>query len=1112
MNDNDRDKENKQEERQDQAQKPELSRREFLYIAGVFGMTPVVNGVDPFQTIRKAQTAKPKVEQKVALPVRNLVISCLRADDLLALDFECINLVARPGAPPKLVRENASAPAYLVVHFPPQSIAEQAFFETTPDYKPDPKSPPEPTTAETPKTPPVLSRISGPTRLAFLIPSDVKEIPLTLESLLSWEMYEPSLVPVALPPKLPQQVSREPRPAAFALPLAKSGQNLYQMRISKVPAQLNLNILKLAPPAGHQTAVEMPYRLILSPHALNVWRHSLQAVTRNGRTELWHTSLGALNPDGTVSETDHPYLAVRAVWARDFGSAVPAAPPNHSNEPFRMSLDGRDRYEIVNLTSNFSLKLAGKPWETKPVAVNRLMLTSLGAWLDSEGVWVPTPITVEGWRHRATLGRDHYVKVVYKGFLLPFGHAASLIKVTERKFRKGGDGQAVAYLFQRMYIVVRKPEKSFPAPFQPNDGRQVPFRKVRITTPMTPPLEDPARTEMFSGALQSAFWPQVSMKDFRFHCVAVDWAGNESEFDMPMPFIDAEVAFNANKVQSVIGTYNQSGEAPRRRPPLNGQKVAFAVPKKKGDTELETDSIAFSVAFPGGRVSADGFREADQPLFFPVMEDASVSIPALKSLVQLGATRINYPKTYITSGLGGPNKGEVFAAIASAPAVNFGSGGGGGKSGGVATPSFSIVGLSRALGPVGGKPPSGGGGADPLAEVEDALADVIGGKFDPKKFFDDQAKLLGGLLLGDIVKAVADFMSSPDSALVIKNEVVEDANKLPVEIHTFVRWKPELKDFSVFVASRDGRQASLTIDAKTVTYLNAKPPYSELKGELKDFTLDMIRPAVTFIRVGFEKFTFTSKTGQKTDFDPKIAKIEFAGPLNFIKELLDKIKLPGSGGDGGGFGSPIIQVDSSRARLGYTFNIPSVAFGVFTLQNISFTGLVTLPFTGDPVSLRFAFNERSNPFLLTVSLFGGGGFFAIELNPDGIKLIEGSLEFGGSFSMNLGVASGGVTLMAGIYFKYEADNITITGYVRCAGCLDVLGIISISAEFYLSLTYEQATNKVWGQASLTVKIKVLFFSAKVTLKVERSFGHSPAPLFADMMDEGHWLSYCEAFA
>ena len=45
---------------------------------------------------------------------------------------------------------------------------------------------------------------------------------------------------------------------------------------------------------------------------------------------------------------------------------------------------------------------------------------------------------------------------------------------------------------------------------------------------------------------------------------------------------------------------------------------------------------------------------------------------------------------------------------------------------------------------------------------------------------------------------------------------------------------------------------------------------------------------------------------------------------------------------------------------------------------------------------------------------------------------------------------------------------------RCVGVLEVLGIISITATFYMGLTYEQATDRVWGQASLTVKVQVLF--------------------------------------
>ena len=1144
MSDNEREKDEQRDEKPDEnpdekVQIGELSRRRFLYIAGVVGVTPIVNGVDPLQLARtKTQVPKAKVVDKIAVPVQNLTFSTLRPDDLLALDFECINLRVKAGSPPKLVRQNASAPAYIVVHFPPQHIAEQAFFETTPDFKPDPKAAPEPTTSEPPTPPPVLSRISGPSRLAFFVPSDIDEIPLTLESLLSWELFEPSLVAVAIPPgvsgsaatvrgqlqplakaDVPSADSAKFAPPAFMPSILPGGvppRNIHQLRVSKIPAQISLALLKIAPPAAHQTALELPYRLILSPHAFNVWAHSIQAVTRNGRTELWHTRLAAANPDGTIAESGSPYMAIRAVWSPDCNPNAPAPGPGHSNAPFRMTLDRQDRHEVVHLTSNFSLKLGTQAWQPKPVDVNRLILSPLGGWLDSSGAWLPTPLSVEEWRHKATLGRDQYVKVVYKGFLMPFGHAASLVKISERKFRKGQNGDQIAYLFQRMYIVVRQPEKTFPAPFQSFDGRELPFRSVRITSLMTPPLEDPGASEMVAGALQSAFWPRVQNKDFRFHCVAADWSGNRSEFTTPMAFVDAIFAFDAGKIKPVLDTYNSQAQVERRRPPLNGQKVAFAPAKKQGDTELEVKSITFTAKTPATHAKEAEWRDVDQPLFFPVMEEAAVSIPALKAMVKFGGTAISYPKTYIQNGLGGANKGEVFAAIPGAPVLDFGAGQGG-KSGGVATPSFSIVGLSRALGPVGGLLPEGGtggggSGAGALAAAESALGDVIGGRFDPKKFFDDKAKLLGGILLKDIIQTVADFMGNPDAALAIKNEVKNDAGGFPAEIHTSLSWKPELQSFTIFVASRDGTKATLTIDVRNIVYLNGKEPYYELKGELKDFTLDLINPIITLIRIKFAKFAFTSKKGQKTDFDPKIAAIEFAGPLNFIKRLLDKIQLPGSGGGGGGLGKPVLDVDTSRARLGYVFNIPSVAFGVFSLQNIKFAAMVSLPFNGDPLLFRFAFNERSNPFLVTVAMFGGGGFFAIELQPNGIELIEGSLEFGGSFSLNLGVASGGITLMAGIYFKYENDNITISGYVRCVGCLDVLGIISISAAFYLALTYEEATNRVWGQASLTVKIKVLFFSAKVTLKVERSFGHSPAPLFADIMDESHWLDYCEAFA
>jgi hypothetical protein len=58
-------------------------------------------------------------------------IELLRAEDLLFLQVETENLRLYAADPknPKLVVDKPADPAYLVVTFPPQSIAEKAYFE-----------------------------------------------------------------------------------------------------------------------------------------------------------------------------------------------------------------------------------------------------------------------------------------------------------------------------------------------------------------------------------------------------------------------------------------------------------------------------------------------------------------------------------------------------------------------------------------------------------------------------------------------------------------------------------------------------------------------------------------------------------------------------------------------------------------------------------------------------------------------------------------------------------------------------------------------------------------------------------------------------------------------
>jgi hypothetical protein len=250
--------------------------------------------------------------------------------------------------------------------------------------------------------------------------------------------------------------------------------------------------------------------------------------------------------------------------------------------------------------------------------------------------------------------------------------------------------------------------------------------------------------------------------------------------------------------------------------------------------------------------------------------------------------------------------------------------------------------------------------------------------------------------------------------------------------------------------------------------------------------------------------------------------VKFTGDLEFV-EGLRKLIPPGVFGDG-------VSIDLIEAPLGVkaslSIGLPPAAVGVFALQNIAFTAGMTLPFLeGKPV-FDFAFARRDNPFMLTIAFFGGGGFFGIQLDPEGLKSLEAAFEFGAAAALNVFIASGEVHIMAGIYFKMNKVDVKdnkgnivkaqvsqLTGYFRCGGKLSVLGLVSVSIEFYLSFTYID-TGKAYGTAILTITVEIFFFEKTFEIKIERSFGKEGSdPLFKQMMDTADaWGAYAAAFA
>ncbi len=286
-----------------------------------------------------------------------------------------------------------------------------------------------------------------------------------------------------------------------------------------------------------------------------------------------------------------------------------------------------------------------------------------------------------------------------------------------------------------------------------------------------------------------------------------------------------------------------------------------------------------------------------------------------------------------------------------------------------------------------------------------------------------------------------------------------------------------------------------------------------MNGKLTNFRVIILE----MITVNFLEFGFESHSGKKTDVKVKLdpAKpLEFSGDLAFVEELRNAIP-PDLFGDG-----PSLDISETGIRAGFAFALPPIAVGVFALKDVSLGAALTLPFLDGKPVFDFNVSERQRPFMLTVSFFGGGGFFRLQLDTAGMKMLEASFEFGAAAAIDIGVASGEVHIMAGIYFSLQRKEgstdlkATLTGYLRMGGSLNVLGLIKISVEFVLSFTYDSDTDKAYGRATLTVHVEVLFFSASVELTVERAFGgESGDPKFGEMYDQPEmWSRYALAFA
>ncbi len=843
------------------------------------------------------------------------------------------------------------------------------------------------------------------------------------------------------------------------------------------------------------TAIELPWGLIVSPEngtaagEIHARHPSLPLELDSGTTGLWRTSLLPSDPATT--------LVLRAL--------NPGGP-----DPFSVSLSQSSRLTIFA--------------QTAPAYASRLELSALGGSLSAAGRWDNFE-----WDHEAALGRDQTVRILIKGILYPLGLRAEYVELTERIIDPTAVPPIAALRKQRILNVtepIRHEDAADPAL-----SRAFPFSEVEITTLTYTGLRDPddqsspdtlwrkhtrpalelvvlesrleAMTEErtrhhnavhgdmgwggvgpvmedladenedaaaclsldeaianllddiralqeLGGASEDVpvfFWPTGSDGSMIHFPVRLQTAGGDVHIALPLIFVqewhlvdNLREPFHSLSDPAIIDQLDtEYSERKAGVVTLTGTPIDLVRsqrdPRPSGDVQEVHKLHLVSISRDGtfrprlGRAVMGDRRNPDAWAF-------EVALPAMRALLRTDpAARVAlaFAETYEQKG-----DAEDLAFQLAGEALDINFHGASDRSGGLVAPRISADTISRNFGLVNGM------GAVSL---------------DPAHLLSEGASLLGfelKLLVQQITQPPAIVTNlQPGQTPVVKMEWSD------VPLRAF---PDEMQP--VFKPGRGGSTLTMSVVSS--------PSLNETRCVVQNFSLVMPPGADALLDLSFKSLTFTQTFGHAPKLDVDGVDAKFLGKLNLLQVLQDSVGLGAAG--------PKIDVSGTGITARYSLPVPPVGLLAFTMYNLVFNAGVAVPFTGEPVGVSIGFGSREHPFTLTVLALGGGGYIDLEIIHTGLRRLEISLEFGAAVSISVGIATAEVHAFGGIRFALQADgSVSLTGYVRLGGSVDLLGLVSVSIELRVELDYRFDTNQLVGRARMVIEIDLTLYSDSIPI-------------------------------
>jgi hypothetical protein len=802
--------------------------------------------------------------------------------------------------------------------------------------------------------------------------------------------------------------------------------------------------------AAVPTAIEIPWRVLMRP------------VGRSGRPVISDHSSGPVTSAAAVSGLWHARLLAADGDAVDAGlSFLPLLDLPGNMDP-EGPLTDDDRKLIVAQHAQ-GLPLA---------ALRRLELSAIGGSISVAGKWPSFE-----WSQDVVLGRDQKIRTRTSGVLYPFGHRATLITVSDRIF------------------VLPLPTPPPPHPGPPPPPHPVPGPvhppgngSGNNPPPHAPPAPTPATAvaglfsnttlqvlERLRGAAQDA----GLARQFPFSAVEI-LANNFGNLQQPSGAFFVVRKLDGTPLLIPVRCAGANGDVVLHIPMLfvgDGSTAQIAALKALWDTVqppkqadgtglvghdgqpiagvgLDLPGVPINM-FPQATGAAGVAQAINDPrdvhevhqlvieampeagLFRPIVTQFTAELPALRTLLQQPSVSapLKYSQEFLATG---DITNPVLTVNLPPPlgiGIDFSSRPE--RSGGLMAPKYSADAISRALGPIPHALP-----------LDQAFKDAT----------------LLGLPLLDIV----------DVAGLTPPTIVPLAGNPPGASMT---WSLSLKPSGPFQPV-GASKATLTVNtiAPQVALPAAAPVQPGTTCRVESFNF-LLPPTGTLVTLNFGAVVFTEIPGHPPNLDIQGLKLSFSGALQLLNDLIAKLQeLIGA--------SPVPTVKALPTGLsaGYSLAVPSISSGDFLLKNVAANVELDVPFTAGSVTVSLGFASRDNPFNLSVLALGGGGYIDVEIGGKGLSRFEASMEFGATLAVDFLIVSAEVHALGGVRFVDDSSGgLQLDAFIRIGGSVDLFGLVSVSVEVVVMLSYRDTDNKLVGRATLVIDVDLTLFSESVTL-------------------------------